>query len=138
MVTQTASQRTTKHISLGVMGHMWTDASISLLIQLNVLIGDISDGYAELMYDQKLFKRVQQSSPITVKMENNMLVIGCLSDLTVYSCNRCYSVIIRNLQSLNISVSLMNRSVNLTQTSNQILDYENACLTTQNILDVKL
>lgn len=54
MVTQTASQRTTKHISLGVMGHMWTDASISLLIQLNVLIGDISDEHAELMYDQKL------------------------------------------------------------------------------------
>lgn len=59
MVTQTASQRTTKHISLGVMGHMWTDASISLLIQLNVLIGDISDEHAELMYDQKLFKRVK-------------------------------------------------------------------------------
>lgn len=32
----------------------------------------------------------------------------------------------------------MNRFVNLAQTSNQIVVYVNACLTTQNLVDVKL
>ena len=60
LFSQTSFTQNDQHwLPGGMMGHMWTNASISLLTRLNILIRVISDEHGGLMQESGLFRCVK-------------------------------------------------------------------------------